>query len=364
MNEPVNARQVKRRAPRGKTPVSRFPSMDVSPTLTRHPMPSPRTLALPFSLGLAALSAVLAPQAQAYELPSINLGLTTFVDGAPPPGGPGLYLMSYLQPYSADHFKDQHGNDLALPQSKVRVVPWVNQFVYQSDVDVLGAKLGGMLLLPAVLSASLDDGADGAILGDTQTGMGDPVLGAYLQWQPVMGEQGPVFSQRVELDVTLPMGSYDKTKGLTPGANHSSIEAYWSGTWWVTPKVTASSRLFYLWNGKNSDPLSTRFASHGISEARDYQAGQAVHANLAVDYQLTPQWRIGLAGYWLQQLTETKVNGDALSGSKEHVVGVGPGAMVSFDMKNHLVFNHYTEMSARNRTEGQRMTLRYIHQFN
>lgn len=334
--------------------------MDVSSSLTRHTMPSLHRLALPLSLGLAAFCSGV----HAYELPSINLGLTTFVDGAPPPGGPGLYLMSYLQPYSADHFKDQRSNDLPFPKSEVRVVPWVNQFVYHSDVTVLNAQLGGMLLLPAVMSASLADGAGGAILGETKTGMGDPVVGAYLQWLPIMGEQGPVFSHRVELDVTLPMGAYDKSKGLNPGANHTSIEAYWSGTWWVTPKVTASSRFFYLWNGKNSDPLATRFASHGIAEANDYQAGQAVHANLALDYQLTPQWRVGLAGYWLQQTTETKVNGEALSGSKEHVVGIGPGAMFSFSAKDHLVVNHYTEMAARNRTEGQRVTLRYIHQFN
>jgi hypothetical protein len=83
----------------------------------------------------------------------------------------------------------------------------VNQFVYQSDVRWLGGKLGGMLLLPSLLSASLDDGAGGTILGQTQTGMGDPVLGAFLQWDLVMGAQGPVFAHRVELDLTLPWGS-------------------------------------------------------------------------------------------------------------------------------------------------------------
>ena len=316
------------------------------------------TCALALSLGL------LGTAAQAYELPSINLGLTSFVDGAPPPDGNGLYVMSYLQPYSADHFKDAHGQDLALPQSEVRVLPFINQFVYQSKLTVAGAQLGGMLLLPALLSASLEDGANGQILGQAKSGMGDPVLGAFLQWNPVMGSQGPVFSHRVELDLTLPLGEYDKNKGLNPGANATSIEAYWSATAWIAPKWTASGRLFYLWNGKNNDPLSTRFAQYGIADAKDFQAGQAAHANVAIDYELTPQWRVGLAGYWLQQLTETKVNGEALSGSKEHVVGFGPGVMYSFSAKDHLVFNHYTETAARNRTEGQRMTLRYIHSFN
>jgi hypothetical protein len=125
-----------------------------------------------------------------------------------------------------------------------------------------------------------------------------------------------------------------------------------------------SSRVFYLWNGRNSDPLPTRFAQYGITEAHHFQPGQAMHANFAADYALTPQWRVGLAGYWLQQLTETKVNGESLSGSKERVVAFGPGVMYSFSAKDHLVFNHYTETAARNRSEGQRMTLRYIHAFN
>ena len=311
-----------------------------------------------FTCALALGVSLCTASVQAYELPSINLGLTSFVDGTPPPDGAGFYIMSYLQPYSADHFKDAHGQDMALPLSEVRVLPFINQFVYQSDVSVAGAKLGGMLLLPSLLSASLNDGVNGQILGKASTGMGDPVVGAFLQWNPVMGAQGPQFSHRVELDLTLPMGQYDKTKGLNPGANATSIEAYWSGTAWIAPKWTASARVFYLWNGKNNDPLSSRFTQYGIADAKDFQAGQAAHANLALDYELTPQWRIGMAGYWLQQLTETKVNGQSLSGSKEHVVGFGPGVMYSFSAKDHLVFNHYTETAARNRTEGQRMTLR------
>ncbi|MCA6215641.1 transporter [Ideonella sp. B7] len=322
----------------------------------------PSTFSLRLTAGvLAAL--ISAGAAQAYELPSINLGLTGFVDGAPPPAGPGLYWMSYVQPYQASHFKDAKGQDLPLPNSDISVTPWVNQFVYQSDARWLGGKLGGMLLLPSLLSASLDDGAGGTILGQTQTGMGDPVLGAFLQWDPVMGAQGPVFAHRAELDLTLPWGSYDKSKGLTPGAHATSVEAYWSGTWWVKPEWTVSSRVFYLWNGVNGDPSPTRFASSGITEAHSFQAGQAVHMNLATDYAITPQLRLGLAAYWLQQTTDTKVNGQSLADTKERVIGYGPGVMYSFSADDHLSFNYYTETGARNRTEGERATLRFIHHF-
>lgn len=52
-----------------------------------------------------------------------------------------------------------------------------------------------------------------------------------------------------------------------------------------------------------------------------------------------------------------------MPGTREAVFAIGPGAMVSFSPHDHLLFNAYFETYARNRPQGTRMVLRYVHHF-
>lgn len=301
-------------------------------------------------------SGLVAGQAsQAYDLPVVNLGLTTFLDGGLP-AGPGWYIQQYFQDYRADHLKDQRGDDLPLPRQDLHYQVAVTQLSYLSDLRLGNASLGLNAVLPVVTRMDLDDGLNNAAL-KAQDGVGDLLVGPFIQFDPIMGPDGPRFVHRIELQVNLPTGKYDEDQAINPGANAWSFNPYWAATYWFTPKWSASLRAHYLYNGKNEDP------NYSYGGADDIQAGQAVHANFATEYAVTPQLRLGINGYWLNQFTDTKIDGHEVSGRRERVWAIGPGAMYSFSQEDHLVVNAYVEQDVENRPEGSRVQVRYVHHF-
>jgi len=296
---------------------------------------------------------LLGAPAWGYDLPALNLGFTSFLDGGPP-AGPGFYFQEYIQYYSANDFSDDDGQKLPLGDN-VDFHAWVslNQGIYQSDMPILfGGKWGLDVILPIV---SLDIDHNNLGLRDNGTGFGDLLVGPFIQWDPIMGKNGPLFMHRIELQMIFPTGKYDDDKQLNPGSNFFSFDPYWAATLFLMPHWTASWRLHYLWNAKNDDP------GGGLDDTR---AGQAFHANFATAYEILPnRLRAGVNGYFLKQITDFEANGNDVEGHKERVLGIGPGIVYHFSPDNHLFFNAYFETAARNHPEGYRLNLRWTHHF-
>ena len=292
----------------------------------------------------------LAAPAGAYDLPSVNLGFTSFLDGGPP-AGPGFYFTEYGQWYRSDRFTDSDGNRLG--PFKLDAYVSLSQLIYQSNQKaLLGGKWGMDVIVPLV---AFDLDPKGGPLTQNGGGAGDLLVGPFLQWDPIMGKNGPVFMHRFEFQMLLPTGRYNRNESLNPGSNFFSIDPYWAATWFIRPQWTVSWRVHYLWNDVNSDPAPP---------AETMQAGQAVHLNFATEYELLPKsLRVGLNGYYLKQVTDEKLDGRYVSDTREQVLGLGPGLVWHISQNDHIFFNSYFELAARNRPEGERFNLRWVHHF-
>jgi hypothetical protein len=288
--------------------------------------------------------------AWAYDQPAVNLGFTSFLDGGPP-AGPGWYYTQYGQFYTSDRF-----TDLPFPGDP-ELDAWIglSQVIYQSGHALFGTARWGLDII--VPYAAFDLKANDTPLR-ANDGLGDLLVGPFLQWDPIMGPGGPRFIQRLELQTIWPTGDYDRHYAINPGANVFSLNPYWAATWFAAPQVSVSWRIHYLWNDRNDRPNVPN------PEIRHTQAGQAVHANFAADYEVMERrLRVGINGYYLKQIENSQANGERIPDSKEQVLGIGPGLLWSFNQDQHLFANVYFEAAAENRTEGQRFNLRYVHHF-
>lgn len=281
----------------------------------------------------------------ALNQPPINLGFTNFIDGASP--GPGWYLTEYLQYYAADDVKDGDGHTL-LDDVDVQALVNLNQIIYQSNVNFLGGNPGLDVIIPLV-----DIDADFPLT--SQDGVGDVLIGPFIQWGPHMVFGRPYF-HRFEFQVITPTGENDEDNALNAGGDVWALDPYYTFTYFITPKLTTSLRFHYLWTSENDNR----------APALDVQAGQAIHLNYAVDYAVTDSFRLGVAGYYLKQLEEDDIDGGPPGiedDTEEQVFAVGPGLVWHINKSMTLMGAVNFETAAENRPEGVRSTLRFIWKF-
>ena len=209
--------------------------------------------------------------------------------------------------------------------------------------------MSGEVLQPLVdLDVQLANGASSKVRG-----FADLIVGAGLQWATKKIGEG-VFADRFVLDVGLPTGMYNERRPVNIGNHFVVVNPYYALTY-ERKKVEFSVRLHYLLNSTNNDP----FVGFGI---RSMQPGQAFHVNYATSYALWKNLRLGFNGYWLQQVTDHKIDDAAVPSSKERTVGLGPGIQLS-DRELWFHLNGYIETDVHNRPTGIKVTFRISKSF-
>jgi len=274
------------------------------------------------------------------QLPAVNLGETNFEDGF---AVPGWLIEEFPESYFAGELRDGHGNTIP-GRNRVTTYSTTTHVAYISKKRVLGGWLAGEVLQPLVdVDIQLAN-----VTSSRVRGFGDLTLGPGLQWAPKKIGNG-VFVRRFVFDVTVPTGTYCDRRPVKIGNHFVAVDPYYALTY-DRKKIEFSARLHYLWNSANSDP----FAGFGI---RNMQPGQAFHSNHSMSYEVRKNVRLGFNGYWLQQVTDHRINNIDVPYSKERTVGLGPGLQLGGrDIWFRL--NGYMETAVRNRPSGVKVTFR------
>ena len=333
--------------------------------MTIERLASPALGALLGAMLLAATQPGHAALPNVTEPAGINLGNTSYMDGFTPKPGQAAYL-AYARYTRATAIKDDRGDDIAaFNDPHVSVFAYVSQFAYTFEKPHFwNAHLGITGLIPITMFDTHFD-QPGASLEDSGTGFGDLTIGPYLQFDPLTNADGrPVLSTRLEFDVLAPLGRYDEDKDLNAGANFWSLNPNWAGTLMPTPKLSMSWRLHYLYNFENHDPAGSEPLSYEGAPVHSTRAGQAAWLNFTVAYEVAPKLRMGLNGYYFKQFSDDEVNDDTFEGSKEQVLGIGPGLFWDAPDGNLLMTNLYTETAVENRAKNPVVVvLHWIHNF-
>jgi len=274
------------------------------------------------------------------QLPGVNLGDSNFEDGI---AGQGWLFEEFPGANVSSALKDSNGN--TVPGSNRNTAYITNTHVaFVSNKRVLGGLLAGEIVQPLVdLDVQLANGTSSRVRG-----FGDMLVGPGIQWTPKQIGKG-ILAHRFIFIVSVPTGTYSDKRAVNIGNHFVFVNPYYAITY-ERKKVEFSARLHYLWNSTNNDPS----VGSGI---RNMQPGQAFHVNYATSYELWRNARLGFNGYWLQQLTDDRINNLTVFHSRERTVGMGPGLQLS-GQDIWFRLNAYIETDVRNRPSGIKVTFR------
>jgi hypothetical protein len=242
--------------------------------------------------------------------------------------------MLYANRYRADSLADDGGH-MSLQSFDLKVNVAALRLDWIKPVSLLGADRWGTLLFMPVIDLDLAlSPVPGVLVKGAKRGLGDFTLGNGLHWI------FPKFEMVNAVDLVAPVGAYDATDPANPGQNRWVVRLNHMGTWHPTPEWDVSYRLHWDDNFNNSDT--------------GYRSGQTLYLNWAVGWKPTPPLTVGLAGYFLRQLTADRQAGHMVGpdGNRVRVDGIGP--CVKYFLPNHVMLTakYFRESNVRNHPRG------------
>ena len=273
-------------------------------------------------LAVPALVAVQPPLGGHYPAGSEGIKAASL----PPPG---VYFKDYNQFYFAEDY------DNGPPNFKVFAYVNAPRLIWITDFKILGGYYGMDALIPI---GYMDVTAGGQ---DDRFSVGDLCVEPItLSWHTKQ------FDVAVAYAVWAPVGCHDHMADLGKGFWSHMLTA--GATWYLDAEKTwALSAL-------------NRYEIHHEHEDFDITPGNTWTIEWGLSKSLTKTVDVGVVGYYQAQVT----NDDPGSGSKDHVVGIGP-EISAFCPKLGLFtsLRYLREFDAKDRSEGNNIVLTLTKRF-
>lgn len=311
--------------------------------MMKKQFPAPRRGAT-FALLALPLIAPLAGASETNGSP-YPVGVDTNLSGLMLPEG--LNTLLYYSHYSADKITDGNGDErAAVARYKIEADVVAARFSYVwPGVRWLGANVETRLVLVVpTLDLTLDINRPGGLppldRGGSTTNLGDTTFAPVL-----LGWHSPTLHQIAGVESFLPTGEYDADEPVNAGRNQFQVAPFYGVTWFPNKHWEASAKVRYAFNSTNTDT--------------DYRSGDELTVEFSGGYRLTDRLSMGVNGYWFNQTTDDKLDGQALAdgGNRGNVKALGPYVSYRLAPNFALIAKLQKEFDAENRPEGTRFWL-------
>ena len=273
-------------------------------------------------------------------------GVENWMAGALPPAGD--YLISYTG-YWQGALRDQNGDKADLgggAQAKLNATFEAMRWIHVTDHTFLGGSYGWHVIVP-VARVSIDHPAFGGRA--SHTSLGDVTLGPV-----VLGWHHGNWHHVAALDINVPTGHYDESDPRrSVGAHYTSFEPVFATTYLDDAGWEVSAKFMYN--------IKTR------NHATDYRSGDEFHVDWLLGRNVG-RWGIGLAGYYLKQVTDDRQDGQVVAaadglwseGRRGQVVGLGPSLKYTTAGHTSFIAQWQKEFDVENRFADQKILLKAV----
>jgi hypothetical protein len=268
-------------------------------------------------------------------------GAEDFMSGALPP--PGTYFLNYLSYYKADSFRDEHGDRL-FSRFDLDVAANTLRLIHVTPHTLFGANWAVHAFVPLVyLDVSRTIAPPIAGEKDHAFGIGDLIVDPF-----ILGWHTKNWHFTTGLDIYLPTGEFDERDLANIGRNYWTFEPIFAFTYLSDGGLELSSKFMYSFNTENNDT--------------NYRSGEEFHFDYTLGYHTGP-WSLGVGGYYYQQTTDDKVNGQKpFDGFKGRAFAIGP--QVKYDYRNmSFTLKYLAETEVENRPQGDGLWLKFLYAF-